>query len=173
MEVLGNDAQPKSPIGGLYMRPAGTPLADYSKSTLDALFANATPGEELTLFPGLENLTTEDAEGDSKEDSFGKKYVLFTTLSGGGVSFRINAEGYNELKTLIAGGNLDLFYISGSVNEDSTTVTPGDSVMVWYSQPVTLAKPVITENSYDTGISWSSKIAAGGSDPFVWETVTA
>lgn len=173
MEIIGNDAAPKAPIGGLVVRLAQAQPADYTKATIDAILSNVTVGEEAHLVVGVESVTTEDAEGDTKEDSFGKEYVLFTTLSGTALSFRINAEGYKELKALINTGNLDIFYISGSFTENSTTVTAGDSIMAWYSQPVKLAKPVISENSYDTGLSWSTKIASGGADPFVWENITA
>lgn len=134
---------------------------------------SAAGADELRLMVGVETVTTEDAEGDSKKDSFRKKSVLYTTNSGSAVSFRTNAEGWNEMKALFDAGNVDLFYISGSVTESSTAVAVDDSVMGWYDLPITLGKPTITENSYDVTITWETDIATGATGPFVWEKVIA
>ena len=173
MITPSNDAKPKQPKGGLYVRKAQTQPVDYAKATIDAIFSNVTVGEELYLIPGCETITTESAEGDSKTDSFKNKYVLFTTLSGSAVTFRIDPDGWKELKTLFDAGNQDIFFISGSMTETKETVEIGDYVMAFYDMPMNMTPPVIGETSFDTTLSWETEVAESGDSPFKWEKVTA
>ena len=173
MITPSNDAKPKQPKGGLYVRKAQTKPADYAKATIDSIYAEVGVGDELYIIPGCETITTEAAEGDSKTDSFKNKYVLFTTLSGSAVTFRIDPDGYNELKTHFEAGNQDIFFISGSVTESSIVVAVGDYMMAFYDMPMNMTPPAIGEDSFDITLSWETEVPESGASPFEWEKITA
>lgn len=167
--ALGNDAAPKIAQGGIFVRSADTPLADWTAATVNAMLADAG----TYIIPGVEEVTEDTADGDTKLDSFGSEYILFTTSEGAAVSFRLTPEGYNTLKSLADSDKVDIFFVTGSITESNNVVVAGDRAHYWYDQAGKVTKSIPAADAVNVSLTWSTRTATGEAGSTGWESVVA